>query len=62
MLRLFYAINVGGEAKPNPITIVTPLPVCACLLNMDAGKSTYVIKSGWETDTLVENALVSLYA
>ncbi|KAK7841239.1 hypothetical protein CFP56_015648 [Quercus suber] len=22
-----------GEAKPNPITIVTTLPACACLLN-----------------------------
>ena len=64
VMKLFFAMHSGGEAKPNPITIATTLPVCARLLNLYAGKSahSYVIKSGWETDTLVGNSLVSLYA
>uniref|UniRef100_A0A2N9IBP4 Pentatricopeptide repeat-containing protein n=1 Tax=Fagus sylvatica TaxID=28930 RepID=A0A2N9IBP4_FAGSY len=64
VMRLFYTMHVGGEAKPNPITIATTLPVCARLLNIDAGKSvhSYVIKTGWETNTLVGNTLVSFYA
>ncbi|KAF3950112.1 hypothetical protein CMV_024092 [Castanea mollissima] len=32
-----------GEEKPNLITIVTTLPVCACLLNMDSRKSTLML-------------------
>jgi pentatricopeptide repeat protein len=64
VMRLFYAMHIGGKAKPNSITVATVLPVCARLLDIDAGKNihSYVIKSGLETDTLVGNALASMYA
>ena len=57
-------MHVSGETKPNSSTATTILPICARLRDLNAGKSAhaYVIKSGYETDTLVGNALVSFYA
>lgn len=64
VMRLYNAMQISGKAQPSSITIATVLPVCARLLDIDAGKSvhSYVIKSGMDTDTLVGNALVSMYA
>ena len=64
VMKLFSAMLLGGQAKPNPITIATILPVCARLGDLEAGKSlhSYVIKSGFEANNLVANALVSMYS
>ncbi|KAG2668284.1 hypothetical protein I3760_15G152900 [Carya illinoinensis] len=64
VMRLYDAMHKGGEAKPSSITIATILPVCARLLEINTGKCvhSYVIKSGLDTDTLVGNALISMYA
>ncbi|KAM6555191.1 hypothetical protein CsatB_015953 [Cannabis sativa] len=65
VMKLFCAFTrLGGEDKPNPITIATVLPVCARLGDVVAGKSLhcYVIKSGFESNNLVGNVLVSMYS
>ncbi|XP_057950217.1 putative pentatricopeptide repeat-containing protein At5g08490 [Malania oleifera] len=64
VIRLFYAMHLAHEPKPNSVSIAVILPVCARLGELDAGKSvhSYAIKSGLESQTLVGNALVSLYA
>ncbi|KAL1367666.1 hypothetical protein AAHE18_02G068000 [Arachis hypogaea] len=53
-----------NSAKPNAVTVAIVLPVCARLGDVDAGRSVhaYVIKSGFEADTLAGNALMSMYA
>lgn len=63
-IRLFSRMHTGTEPKPTPITIAIVLPVCARLKFLEYGKSvhSYVIKSGLETQTLVGNALISMYA
>ncbi|KAF7834084.1 putative pentatricopeptide repeat-containing protein [Senna tora] len=63
-IRTFRRMHESGEAKPSSVTFATILPVCARSRDLDAGKSAhaYVIKSGYETDTLTGNALVSFYA
>ena len=63
VMRLFRAMHMVNEAKPNSVTIAIVLPVCA-RLREDAGKSvhSYVIKSGLESHTLAGNALISMYA
>ncbi|XP_028804803.1 putative pentatricopeptide repeat-containing protein At5g08490 [Neltuma alba] len=64
VIRTFWNMHASGEAKPNSVTVATILPICAQSRDLDAGKSAhaYLIKSGYETDTLVGNALVSFYA
>ncbi|XP_048318541.2 putative pentatricopeptide repeat-containing protein At5g08490 [Ziziphus jujuba] len=64
VMNLFYAMYTVGDTKPNPITVAIILPVCARLGFIDAGKCihSYVIKSGLETNNLVGNSLVSMYA
>ncbi|TKY73738.1 putative pentatricopeptide repeat-containing protein [Spatholobus suberectus] len=64
VMRVFRMMHSSGEAMPNSVTIATVLPVCARLGDLDAGKCVhgYVIKSGFEQDTLGGNALVSMYA
>ncbi|KAJ7957134.1 Pentatricopeptide repeat [Quillaja saponaria] len=64
VIRLFRRMHIGGEAKPNSVTVATILPVCARIGDSDAGKSvhSYVIKSGLDIDTLTGNALLSMYA
>lgn len=64
VMKLFHEMHVGGMAKPTSVTIATVLPVCARLGDLDTGKSVhaYVIKSGLDTDVLVGNALISMYA
>ncbi|GAB2277240.1 hypothetical protein Dimus_011947 [Dionaea muscipula] len=63
-LKLFSAMHTCNEPKPTPITIAIVLPVCARSGNLNAGKSIhcYVMKSGTISDTLVGNALISMYA
>ncbi|XP_077231845.1 tetratricopeptide repeat (TPR)-like superfamily protein [Tasmannia lanceolata] len=63
--ELFYSMHVcEEEPKPNSISIAIVLPVCAQLRALKSGKSIhgYVIKSGLESETLVGNALLSMYA
>ncbi|QCE15023.1 structure-specific endonuclease subunit SLX1 [Vigna unguiculata] len=64
VMRIFKMMHTSGEAMPNSISIVTVIPVFTRLGYLDAGLCvhTYVIKSGFEQDTLVGNALVSMYA
>lgn len=64
MMRVLRMMHSSGEAVPNSVTIATILPVCACLRDLDAGKSVhaFVIKSGFAVDTLAGNALLSMYA
>ncbi|XP_059669082.1 putative pentatricopeptide repeat-containing protein At5g08490 [Cornus florida] len=64
VMKLFYAMHIGEDPRPNSITVAIVLPVCARSGALDAGKSlhSYVIRSGLESDTLVGNALVSMYA
>ncbi|XP_054821201.1 putative pentatricopeptide repeat-containing protein At5g08490 [Prosopis cineraria] len=64
VIRTFRSMHVRGEAKPNSVTIATILPTCARSRDLDVGRSAhaYVIKSGFENDTFVGNALVSFYA
>nr|KYP69505.1 Putative pentatricopeptide repeat-containing protein At5g08490 family [Cajanus cajan] len=64
VMRVFRLMHSSGEAMPSSVTIAIVLPVCARLGDLDAGKCVhgYVIKSGFEQDTLGGNALVSMYA
>ncbi|KAJ4950392.1 hypothetical protein NE237_027224 [Protea cynaroides] len=64
-MELFYTMHVcEEEPKPNSITVAIILPVCARSRDLHSGKSVhaYVIKSGFESQTLVGNSLVSMYA
>ncbi|KAK7350756.1 hypothetical protein VNO77_09684 [Canavalia gladiata] len=64
VMRVFRMMHLSGEVMPNSVTVATVLPVCARFGDLDAGKSVhaYVIKSGFEQDTIDGNALVSMYA
>ncbi|KAF3432068.1 hypothetical protein FNV43_RR26807 [Rhamnella rubrinervis] len=64
VMKLFSAMHTGGEAKPSPVTFAIIFPVYARVGYIDAGKCihSYVIKSGIETNNLVGNSLVSMYA
>ncbi|XP_010521571.1 PREDICTED: putative pentatricopeptide repeat-containing protein At5g08490 [Tarenaya hassleriana] len=63
-VRFFKAMLFEDEPKPSPVTFATVLPVCARLGDSFSGKSmhSYVIKTGFDRDTLVGNSLVSMYA
>lgn len=63
-MRLFVKMHAEGELKPSAITIATILPVFARVGQVVVGKSihSHIIKSGLERDTLVGNALISMYA
>eukprot|EP00253_Pinus_taeda_P013972 PITA_13972 len=52
------------NTKPNAITVVSALPVCADLLALEQGKQIhgYVIRSGFESDFVVGSGLVDMYA
>ncbi|XP_057866931.2 pentatricopeptide repeat-containing protein At3g26782, mitochondrial [Cryptomeria japonica] len=52
------------DVKPNSITIVSMLPACADLENLQQGKGShaYIVKSGFETNTTVMTSLVAMYA
>lgn len=63
-MRFFKAMHIADEPKPSSVTFVIVLPVCVRLGNTYNGKimHSYIIKTGLEKDTLVGNALVSMYA
>ncbi|KAL2231199.1 putative pentatricopeptide repeat-containing protein At5g08490 [Sesamum indicum] len=64
VMRLFNMLHAASDLRPSPISLAIVLPVYARSGTQDAGKSmhAYAIKSGMETQTLVGNALVSMYA
>ncbi|KAL1196345.1 putative pentatricopeptide repeat-containing protein [Cardamine amara subsp. amara] len=63
-IRFFKAMHLEDEPKPSSVTFAIVLPVCGRLGSSYNGKSmhSYIIKSGLEKDTLVGNALISMYA
>jgi pentatricopeptide repeat protein len=52
------------QVKPNRVTVVSVLPACADLANLQEGKRIhdYVIENGFESDVSVGTALVAMYA
>ncbi|KAJ8493934.1 hypothetical protein OPV22_015655 [Ensete ventricosum] len=65
-MRLFHSMHGCGVegVKPTTVTIAVILPLIAKLNVLKAGQGVhaYVIKIGLDTDTLVGNAFVSMYA
>uniref|UniRef100_A0A7N0ZQW3 Pentatricopeptide repeat-containing protein n=1 Tax=Kalanchoe fedtschenkoi TaxID=63787 RepID=A0A7N0ZQW3_KALFE len=63
-VKMFRAMCVHDESKPTSVTVAVVLTVCARLRDVFAGKNVqcYSVKSGLESQTLVGNALVSMYA
>ncbi|XP_024987909.1 putative pentatricopeptide repeat-containing protein At5g08490 [Cynara cardunculus var. scolymus] len=63
VMKLFNAMNLGQHVKASSVTAAIVLPVCVRLNGLNLGKSvhSYVIKLGLESQTLVGNALVSMY-
>ncbi|XP_052626177.1 putative pentatricopeptide repeat-containing protein At5g08490 [Lactuca sativa] len=63
VMKLYKTMNLVQHFKPSSVTVAIVLPVCVRLKGLRLGKSihSYVIKSGLESQTLVGNALVSLY-
>eukprot|EP01018_Ginkgo_biloba_P030668 Gb_30004 [translate_table: standard] len=62
-LTLFHQMQ-HAEVKPNQVTIVSILPVCADLVALKDGKDIhdYIVKNGIEIDVSVGTALVVMYA
>jgi pentatricopeptide repeat protein len=62
-VTLFNEMQIQG-VKPDSVTVVSVLPACAHLLAMEHGKQIhgYAIRSGFESDVGVGNALVDMYA
>lgn len=63
-MKLFYKMHTAEDPKPTSVTLAIILPVCARARALGAGMSlhSYAIKNGLESDTLVGNSLVSMYA
>ncbi|KAI3731784.1 hypothetical protein L1987_62973 [Smallanthus sonchifolius] len=63
VMKLYNAMNLGHNFKASSVTVAIVLPVCVRLKGLKLGKSvhSHVIKSGLESQTLVGNALVSMY-
>ncbi|KAH7681436.1 Tetratricopeptide-like helical domain-containing protein [Dioscorea alata] len=66
VMNLFCLMHAQGDedAKPNAITIAVVLPVCAKTRSLKSGQivHAYAIRTGLESETLVGNALLSMYA
>ncbi|XP_063940898.1 putative pentatricopeptide repeat-containing protein At5g08490 isoform X1 [Daucus carota subsp. sativus] len=64
VMKLFNKMHTAEDPKPTSVTIAIILPVCARARALGAGRSvhSYAIKTGLESDTLVGNSLVSMYA
>eukprot|EP01018_Ginkgo_biloba_P030615 Gb_17428 [translate_table: standard] len=62
-LALFRQMQLAG-VKPNQVTIVSVLPACAEITNLQQGKDIhdYIIKTGFQSDASVGTALVAMYA
>ncbi|KAL3512844.1 hypothetical protein ACH5RR_025561 [Cinchona calisaya] len=63
-LRLFCVMHAAQVPKLSTVTLAIIFPVCARYGGLSAGKSVhcYAAKAGLDSDTLVGNALVSMYA
>jgi pentatricopeptide repeat protein len=75
MVAGYAQIGVCGEAlkcfsemqqvgvKAEPVTVTSVLPACAHLKDLQRGKEihTYIIRSGFQGDVLVGNALIDMY-
>ncbi|KAK9074373.1 hypothetical protein SSX86_006971 [Deinandra increscens subsp. villosa] len=63
VMKLFKVMNFGENFKANSVTVAIVLPVCVRLKGLKLGKSvhSYVVKTGLDSQTLVGNALVSMY-
>eukprot|EP01018_Ginkgo_biloba_P029187 Gb_18176 [translate_table: standard] len=62
-LALYYQMQCAG-VQPDNFTIPSVLKACAGLAALEQGKEihTYIIRSGFESDAFVGNALVDMYA
>eukprot|EP01018_Ginkgo_biloba_P016705 Gb_16366 [translate_table: standard] len=62
-LHLFHEMQLGGMS-PNPVTITSTLPACASLAALQQGKEIHgkIIKNALNSDILVGNALLDMYA
>ncbi|MFS8021015.1 putative tetratricopeptide-like helical domain superfamily [Helianthus anomalus] len=63
VIKLYNGLNMRRHFKPSSVTVAVVLPVCVRLKGLMLGKSVHsgVIKAGLESQTLVGNALVSMY-
>ncbi|KAL8259153.1 hypothetical protein R6Q59_027106 [Mikania micrantha] len=63
VIKLYNTMNLRHNFKASSVTVAIVLPVCVRLKSLNLGKSihSHVIKSGLESQTLVGNALVSMY-
>eukprot|EP01018_Ginkgo_biloba_P034643 Gb_30709 [translate_table: standard] len=62
-LKLFHQMQSTG-VKPNTVTFACVLSACANLAALEHGKAIHedIIKSGFQSDTFIGNALVDMYA
>eukprot|EP01018_Ginkgo_biloba_P019015 Gb_21714 [translate_table: standard] len=62
-LKLFRQMQLAG-VNPNSVTFASVLPACANLAALEHGKEVHenIIKSGFDSDIFVGNALVDMYA
>eukprot|EP01018_Ginkgo_biloba_P018893 Gb_18914 [translate_table: standard] len=62
-LGLFYQMQLAG-IKPNSVTIASVLPACGRVAALQQGKEIHdhTIRNGLETNILVGNALMDMYA
>eukprot|EP01018_Ginkgo_biloba_P033250 Gb_04533 [translate_table: standard] len=62
-LTLFHQMQ-EADMQPDSITMVSVLPACAHLAALQQGKRIheYIIRSGFESDVSVQNALLDMYA
>jgi len=62
-LELFKKMQQSG-VKPDPVTIVSVLPACADLADLQQGKDIheYIFRNRFESDVSVGNSLVAMYA
>ncbi|GLJ40991.1 hypothetical protein SUGI_0848630 [Cryptomeria japonica] len=60
----FFSEMLIRDVKPNSITMISVLPACAELGDLKQGKviHNYVIRRGLDSDVVVGNALVGMYA
>eukprot|EP01018_Ginkgo_biloba_P036669 Gb_31699 [translate_table: standard] len=62
-LELFRQMQLAG-VKPNTVTVASALSACGHLASLQLGKEIhlYTMRSGFESDILVGNALIDMYA
>lgn len=63
-MSLFHEMHAVQDPKPSIVTLAIILPVCTRYGGLSYGKSVhcYATKAGLDSDTLVGNALVSMYS